>query len=326
MSRELNHVLDLTIGVGLVGFTVAALLYGVTSGQVLLYYHRHGRGISTWRTQCFVAAIWLVDTVHLVLLTCVVYYYDIVIHGNPAGFPHVIWAYGAILITTECNTVLIRLGYAHRIWKYNNRKVLMPLIVIVLAVALLAMGIFYGHAQLIMKSFDDLQELQWSFYLAFALQIVADTCIAISMISVCRRFLTGLRRFDEVIQTIFMFIINTGLLNLALVTLSLIFYYIMPTSFLFLALYWVLAKLHVCSFLAVLNAEKDLIARTSTHTIHHGSTPILTTALRVEDFPTGLPTTQLDSIPLSDLARASFQVNSMHHSPESGPSPVAHAV
>ncbi len=36
----------------------------------------------------------LVDTVHLVLLTCVVYYYDIVIHGNPAGFPHVIWAYG----------------------------------------------------------------------------------------------------------------------------------------------------------------------------------------------------------------------------------------
>ncbi|KAI0720281.1 hypothetical protein C8T65DRAFT_8889 [Cerioporus squamosus] len=338
MSRELNHILDLTIGVGLVGFTVAAILYGITSGQALLYYHRHGRGIATWRTQCLVAAIWLLDTVHIIFLTCVVYYYDVVIHGNPAGFPTVIWAYGGILIVTECNTILVRLGYAHRIWKYNNQKVLVPVIVIVLSFALLALGIFYGHAQLKMKSFEDLKALEWSFYLAFALQFMADASISVSMIMVCFRFHTGLRRFDEVIKVIIVFIINTGLLNLALVTTSLIFYYLMPSSFLFLAAYWILAKLHVCSFLAVLNAEKDLIARTHTHPMRNDSTPILTTALRVEDFRTGLPTSQLESIPLSDLPLASFQdqdnappvpahtTQPLRYSPDSRSSPVAYAV
>ncbi|RPD67002.1 hypothetical protein L226DRAFT_125049 [Lentinus tigrinus ALCF2SS1-7] len=333
MSGGLNGVLNSTIGAGLVGFTVSALLYGITSGQALLYYIRHGRGVGTWRTRCFVATIWILDTVHLIFVTCAVYYYDIAIHGNPAGFVHVIWAYGGILLVSECTTALVRIGYAHRIWRYN-RKALMPAIVVVSSLTLLGFSTFYGYIELRMRSFEELQRWQWSFYFAFAMQLVADFTIATSMIRLCHRFHTGLRRFDGIIQTIILYIINTGILNLALVTLSLLFYYFKPQSFLFLALYWILAKLHVCSLLAVLNAEKDLIAQTSSYSVQ--STPILTTALRVEDFTTGLPTTQLESMPPSDLALTSFPNDSLsvsarasessRHSPDPRSSPITFAV
>ena len=57
--------------------------------------------------------------------------------------------------------------------------------------------------------------------------------------------------------------------------------------------------MHTCSFLAVLNAEKDLAERASTHT--RDGTAVFSTALRVDDDHTPMPST-FTTIELTDLS------------------------
>ena len=45
------------------------------------------------------------DTVHLIFVSCAVYYYDVNIHGNMAGFAQAIWAYGVSVPTTSRQTI-----------------------------------------------------------------------------------------------------------------------------------------------------------------------------------------------------------------------------
>ncbi|KAI0774430.1 hypothetical protein C8Q74DRAFT_834763 [Fomes fomentarius] len=231
----------------------------------------------------------ILDTIHVIVLAYTIFQYAVVYHGDPTNFARSFWLSGAMVIISEISNSFVRLGYAYKIWRYS-RNMIVAGAVTVLALVLLIMATIFGAMQLKLDSFKQLHDhLQWSFYMAYALQLVNDLIIAVEMVKVCAKFHTGLSRLDRIVRTIIIYKVNTGILAVVLNTLSLAFWLTLPSTYLYLATYWVLAKLHTCSLLGVLNAEKDLAMRTTQNA--RRLSPILTTAVRLDDVHTGLPST-----------------------------------
>ncbi|KAI6101530.1 hypothetical protein EV401DRAFT_2026723 [Pisolithus croceorrhizus] len=60
-------------GVALIGGLVSAMLYGVTTLQTYVYYMHYSESDST--TRLIVAAVWVLDTLHVSFMCHMLYYY-----------------------------------------------------------------------------------------------------------------------------------------------------------------------------------------------------------------------------------------------------------
>ncbi|KAI6122006.1 hypothetical protein F5141DRAFT_1094115 [Pisolithus sp. B1] len=60
-------------GVALIGGLVSAMLYGITTLQTYVYYMHYSEDDST--TKFIVAAVWVLDTLHVSFMCHMLYYY-----------------------------------------------------------------------------------------------------------------------------------------------------------------------------------------------------------------------------------------------------------
>ncbi|KAK0437089.1 uncharacterized protein EV420DRAFT_1652217 [Desarmillaria tabescens] len=81
-----------TFGALFVGATIAAILFGITNLQTLIYYKRYPNDWSLYRYS--VTLLWVLDAVHLTLSTHALYFYLIDMYGNLLGalIGNVIWS------------------------------------------------------------------------------------------------------------------------------------------------------------------------------------------------------------------------------------------
>ncbi|KAI0921867.1 hypothetical protein AcV7_007997 [Taiwanofungus camphoratus] len=89
----------------------------------------------------------------------------------------------------------------------------------------------------------------------------ADVLIATSLCVLLRRCRTGFSRTDSVVRTLIVYSVNTGALTSLCAIASLVTYAVMPDSYVFLAIYFVLPELLLNSLLATLNARSSLRER-----------------------------------------------------------------
>ncbi|KAI0638344.1 hypothetical protein C8Q77DRAFT_426582 [Trametes polyzona] len=273
--------LDSTIGVELIGFGISLALYGITTGQAVTWFRQYAQPPMP---PCIylVSALWAVDTLHIVLVAFSVFRYLVSFRGNTAIFVRPPWTLGAIVITSEINGLLVRIGYAYRIWRLSGKRWIIPCVIATCAVLVTALGLAFAGQEVHLRLWEQGDDLEWMLYSGFSCQIATDTLIAASMFVVLRRFRTGLRRLDLVIRTIIMYVVYTGFLTILGSALCIIFFIVRRTSFIYTGLYFTLPKLCTCSFLGVMNAEQLLIRRASTGSGAHTTLPVLSTAVRLE--------------------------------------------
>ncbi|SJL15358.1 uncharacterized protein ARMOST_18851 [Armillaria ostoyae] len=106
-----------TLGALFVGATIAAILFGITNLQTLIYYKRYPNDWSLYRYS--VALLWVLDTAHLALSTHALYYYLIDMYGNLLGalIGNVIWSMRLQLVLKVWIIVFVQGLYAIRLWK-----------------------------------------------------------------------------------------------------------------------------------------------------------------------------------------------------------------
>ncbi|KAF8194063.1 hypothetical protein K438DRAFT_1969353 [Mycena galopus ATCC 62051] len=85
---------------------------------------------------------------------------------------------------------------------------------------------------------------------------LADIVTASALCFFLRRFRTGNKRSDTLVNTLIIYAINTGAFTAAIGILTLIFYDLSPRTFRFMALYFILGKLYAISFLCTLNTRQ----------------------------------------------------------------------
>lgn len=78
------------LGPILIGGLVSAALYGITTLQTYVYFMHYVEDAST--KKFLVAAVWVLDTLHVSLTCHILYYYMITNYGVPTSLEYNIWS------------------------------------------------------------------------------------------------------------------------------------------------------------------------------------------------------------------------------------------
>ncbi|KAJ8080701.1 hypothetical protein PM082_017535 [Marasmius tenuissimus] len=89
----------------------------------------------------------------------------------------------------------------------------------------------------------------------------ADILIAVSLCYYLYKSKTGSRRTDSLISTLMIYTLTTGVMTSVIDTIIVISFATMPQNFVWLALFWIVGRCYVNSFLAALNSRESLRER-----------------------------------------------------------------
>ncbi|KAK0187534.1 hypothetical protein F5146DRAFT_1140948 [Armillaria mellea] len=171
-----------TFGSLFVGATIAAILFGISNLQTLIYYKRYPNDWSLYHYS--VAFLWTLDTVHLTLSTHALYYYLIDMYGNLVGalVGNVIWSMRLQLILKVWIVVFVQGLYAIRLWKLGlHFHKILPWFVLLAVSASIGVGIFGSYDIYRLPNVVSISSINMSIYTFYSIIIMADIIIAAMM-------------------------------------------------------------------------------------------------------------------------------------------------
>ncbi|RDX54470.1 hypothetical protein OH76DRAFT_1478766 [Lentinus brumalis] len=240
--------LDDTLGAAFLGTVATSSLYGITIVQTYIYYKRN-RSDPTY-LKLLVFLLWMLDSLHLALITHAVYFYAVTNFTNLLELMIPTWSILSHIVVTGVSDGTVRGIFCQRVWKLSNRNWLLCLAIVVSSLVVFSGSIAFAVKGFSIASFADLPQISDILYVSLGAGVVADVLIAAS-------------------------IINTGALTSLCAMLCLITYANMPNNFVFIAFYFVLPKLFLNSLLATLNARRRLRESSSAAMV---SIPLSTTS------------------------------------------------
>ncbi|KDR71513.1 hypothetical protein GALMADRAFT_253823 [Galerina marginata CBS 339.88] len=274
--------LDSTLGAAFLGSLAASILYGVTSVQTFLYFQNTSGDGGIFQSSIF--SLWLsyaplvknvaeqtllfrvLDTIHMAFTAHGIYFYLVTNFGRFQVLLRPTWSLLAGVYLTNISDIMVRCFFAKRVSSLCGHRrpilrVVIPVLIILLAIAVFATGCAFASEAFILETFERLNEVSYLLYISFAIGVVADLLVAITLCVLLFNNRTGIKRTDSILTILMAFSINTGLLTSFCAMACLITYAIWPQGFIFMALYFALSKLYVNSLLASLNARNSLRKR-----------------------------------------------------------------
>ncbi|OAX31136.1 hypothetical protein K503DRAFT_704174 [Rhizopogon vinicolor AM-OR11-026] len=248
-SSTLIPHLDLgnTFGALFVGVILAAVLFGITNVQAFIYFQTHrGTGITLFKllflTRRKVIWLWILDALHLALITHCVYYYLVTNYANITVLTEIVWSFKLQIVIDPSDVFPVNRMYACRIWIVSKgRSRVLPAIVVSLltktayslfSIMLTLVGRYQCHL------FSDLIGIEWATFMTLGTVAFIDFIIASSLCYILATSRTGFSRQ----ATLMAYTINTGCLTSACSMITIITCAVMPTNFIFLGIEFLIAK------------------------------------------------------------------------------------
>ncbi|KAL6306998.1 hypothetical protein BKA93DRAFT_130622 [Sparassis latifolia] len=137
---------------------------------------------------------------------------------------------------------------------------------------------------------------EWISYLPLGSASCVDIVIAVSLCYLLSRCKTGFRSMDSMIKLVMLYTINTGMITAICAVTSIVMVAALPNSLWMISFSFVLGKLYVNCFLAMLNARNALHSRNS-------ADPTFISSLKLQSqAPTpSSPSTSIAPLPLALL-------------------------
>ncbi|TFK55108.1 hypothetical protein OE88DRAFT_1779786 [Heliocybe sulcata] len=240
---------DNLAGSMLVCMLVAAIVYGMTMSQTLYYYQNYPNDSRLLKYT--VAAISLMETIHIAFCIYYIYFYVITnfssgdylerIHWRLPQYPYYIrrvyiMSNGNIVLTSSISFLaLLRIE-----WGLTSTQATATLSYLV------AEWSTFAHRRLTLATLS----------VALSSAILVDLTVAASLIYFLRTRRTGFSSTDNRIRTIMAYIINTGALTGIVSVMALISFFSFQTTLVWLGLVEIQSKLYANAFLGSLNARK----------------------------------------------------------------------
>ncbi|KAG1861748.1 hypothetical protein DFJ58DRAFT_744158 [Suillus subalutaceus] len=260
-------------GAFFIGSILAAVLFGLTNIQAFIYFRTH---VGKWTTfyRLVVSLLWTLDAVHLALTVHCVYYYLVINFANFGALTEVVWSFRLQIVFNVLIVYVIHLLYSHRIWigisslpmhlgldttdaanlVGRHRSIIfriIPGIVIVLAsgVAITLVWAVYNHNPAMGLFLD-----RWTVYMALGAACFVDIVLTTSLWYLLASSRTGFSQTDCLIARLISYTIDSGCLTSICALASIILCAVMPNNFIFLSVQFLVAKLYVNSYIALLNS------------------------------------------------------------------------
>ncbi|KII89434.1 hypothetical protein PLICRDRAFT_175611 [Plicaturopsis crispa FD-325 SS-3] len=251
------ETLNSTLGAAFIGVVVASVLFGITNLQAYMYYHGYRRDWIVYKI--FVGILWALDTAHLSLISHAVYHYLVTGFGDVIGLAVIVWSFKLQIAINVGIICIVQTLYLVRVWKLgSHRNKVIPAIVGLAVAGGYAIGVVLAYEVYQVHTFAELDRISWAVQASFAVSTGVDLAIASSMLYYLRSSRSGFAVTNSRIGTLINYTLSSGLATSTCSTAALVIYIIMPDNLIFMAIEFLLTKLYINSFLAMLNARKGI--------------------------------------------------------------------
>jgi len=270
MSSEFSAInINNTFGACLIGAQISTVLYGLTILQTYFYFVSYPDDSSD--NKALVYIIWLLDTLHTILVSITMYHYLVTNYDNPTSLAFAHWSLVASVVVNIVISCIVQTFFAKQIFLLASSRVkwwLTSIIGICIA-AHLSFGIELTTLVFIKKEFVKLTQgtLFASAVAPFAVfTVLSDFLIAGSLCVLLHKSRTRFRKTNTIITTLMVYAINRCLVTSVVAIIEMIVYKAMPHSLWYMGVDFVAGKLYVNSFLATLNSRQSIRAEDASMT------------------------------------------------------------
>jgi len=253
----IDYHLDNTLGANLIGVVLTAVLYGVTSVQMYMYFQdwsSDGR-VMRW----IMAFLWFLDTFHQIMVTHGLYTYAVTDYGNPQTLLVAVWSVLGITTLSAIIELIVRSIFCYRLWRLSNNNVLLVAPMFLLSLLEFAGGItFTSKGSEVGGQYALFDTFSWVVYVSLGSGVIADILIASLQAYMLWTRRTGIKRTDSIVRLLVAYSVNTGLLTSMCAVACFVTFATMNDNFIYITFYHLLPKLLLNSLLATLNARQHL--------------------------------------------------------------------
>ncbi|KAI6026038.1 hypothetical protein EDC04DRAFT_227592 [Pisolithus marmoratus] len=241
---------ELTLGPALVGTTLASCLFGCSIVQTYGYYRRFPSDPMILRT--LVAAVMLLTLAHIV---CVVYWtwtMTVTAFGKPDEVTIFTPSRGANLVITPFICYLVQLFFAFRLFKFSGSWLLATICFILGGTSFVGTLVDAARALNRQSMGGNMNAQYWLTILTLVSGATCDLIITAGLVFHLRkqRTLTKISRTIDLLDKLTIWSIETGLVTSINAILVTVFFSVQRTTFIWSALYIILADVYTNTFLA----------------------------------------------------------------------------
>lgn len=240
-----------TYGVLLIGVLFATFFQGILTVQVYGYYQDFPEDPRATKT--LVAVLWILDLIHLILISYQVYYYLIDSWGNVQGVTRIIIPLSLNFFPIAFSVLFSQLFFLYRIWIFSERSVWIVGPIFLCCLATFALISTMG----VLTSFQPR-----SIQLMLAMVIVGaltDILIAALLCYYVRKRSEGTRDMrvtSTLVTQVIRYTVATSAFTSLLILVCLFTYFASPFTFAFVSLHFLSGRTYANAVLVNLNARR----------------------------------------------------------------------
>ncbi|KAI0632300.1 hypothetical protein C8Q77DRAFT_1158940 [Trametes polyzona] len=249
-----------SFGVMLLSTIIAAALYGITTLQTIFYYDRFPK--DSWLLKTSVAAVWVLDTVTIVLDSHAIYYYLIVNYNNPPALLVQVWSAQVEILVTYTVVAIVQFFFIFRIYQLRPYMWYIPLVLGTIALASYAIVVVivarvfedsaWDHVQ--SPAINDPLIANWVLGMVVDFSITAVLCWYLWAEKVYVR-----RKTHRLLNRIIIFSINRGAIAAVVQVLTFLTKLISAQNLVWLAFHNALSKVYANAMLATRTALRGMM-------------------------------------------------------------------
>ncbi|KAI6158488.1 hypothetical protein EDD17DRAFT_995927 [Pisolithus thermaeus] len=218
-------------------------------------------------TKLVVAAIWILDTLHISFVCHVLYYYLIVNYGAPTSLEYIVWSFPASVLVNSFVSVIVQCFFARRIYHLCRRQLRWLVTAPIILVVLVCFGFGIASAALLLVNNAD----NFAAYTRFYSSIPAAFAIALAEVLVTvplcvllydGRSWSATPRMKRLMNTLIIYAVNRCLLTLPVIVAEVAVTITGQVAW-SMGLNFIIGKLYANSLLASLNSRQHLRSQAS---------------------------------------------------------------
>ncbi|EED79741.1 predicted protein [Postia placenta Mad-698-R] len=245
---------DTSFGAMLLGVLMSSILFGITNLQVYIYFKTYTND-PLW-IKFSVCALWIVDALCVAFSFHLIYQYLITDYSNPGALLVIDWSFKAQDILSYSTLSQLKALVDASINRDSRIRRFLPGIASISVCAGYVLS--YEITTPANATPNGLLGHQWITYYPLSVYTGIDTIIAASLCFLLCISRTGYRRTDSLINTLMLYTVNTGIITSLCSLAAIIAMKTSPHTFIVAAVEFLLTKIYVNSFLAMLNARNSL--------------------------------------------------------------------
>ncbi|PPQ72885.1 hypothetical protein CVT26_003506 [Gymnopilus dilepis] len=252
--------MDETYGAMYIGLLFAVFFQGVLTVQAYIYYENFPQ--DPQRIKLVVAAVWMTDLAHLILISSAGYHYFIRSWGDNAALLISVEPLNLHLTFIGLASIICQVFFLHRVWLLSNRQTVLVAILGAGCMTTFAfdigMSVVFSRAPMVTTFTKYVPEV----LALFSSSAFIDLVIAALLVYYLNKGRGGIPRSNSIIDRIMQYTVATGLATSLLAFACVIAYVVRPMSFIYIAMHFSLGRLYTNALLASLNARRNLRANT----------------------------------------------------------------